>query len=560
MNIPVKFLKVVLWFLIVLVLASSALTASIAADTCLVRPMRDDTMLLNPGKGFVQYYGADTTYTKDFIALGYSRVSWAKLEPEEGQFDWREIDAFINEFKAHGKKIGFGVMSISTGYGTQYVTPKWVFDAGAKPFAIPDDSSPTKTQIIAKQWDDPVFVAQLGKFIRALGQRYDGNPDIAFFDIRSYGNWGEGHVGFLGGMSLAPPDIYEKYYLQPYLAAFKKSQLIVTWGSDYYDQSYDWAVAQVVGIRRDGILSEWSKDGSECRRAYGHAPAVFEYCDSYETTKKKGYWNTNLLMKCIQAGKPSYLQWDSKIFEENQGFCQQLGNKIGYHFVLLEAAIPAKVKSGTPFAIQWQWSNDGVAPLYEPCQVAVALLDTNNQVVEKQWLPDSHPQNWKPDETNAETVRVTFSSSPAGKIKLAIGLFRNRQDTVPSYRLGILGRTDQGWYVLNETTEISSSVGAWGNCPSTARLPTMTNSEAPVMPVDARMICSSCCRCIAKAGFDFPDFRRGEDARERRILTQPLGVFCFGAEQSADLLHGTGGDFLPFGIAAHQRRSGGVAE
>ena len=383
---PVKLLNVVLWVANVLVLASTALTASIAADSRIVRPMRDDTMLLNPGKGFVQYYGADNTYTKDFIALGYSRVSWAKLEPEEGKFDWREIDGFIKEFKAHGKKIGFGVMSISTGYGAQFVTPKWVFDAGAKPFAIPDDSSPTKKQIIAKQWDDPVFVAKLGKFIRALGRRYDGNPDIAFFDIRSYGNWGEGHVGFLGGMPLASPDIYEKFYLQPYIAAFRKSQLIVTWGSDYYDKSYDWAMIQGVGIRRDGILSEWSKDGSECLRAYGHAPAVFEYCDSYETTKKKGYWNTNLLMKCIQAGKPSYMQWDSKIFEENRDFCLQLGNKIGYHFVLLEAAIPTKIKSGTPFAIQWRWSNDGVAPLYEPCQVAIALLDTNNRVVEKQWL------------------------------------------------------------------------------------------------------------------------------------------------------------------------------
>jgi hypothetical protein len=40
-----------------------------------------------------------------------------------------------------------------------------------------------------------------------------------------------------------------------------------------------------------------------------------------------------------------------------------------------QATIPAKIKPGTEFSIQWQWLNDGVAPLYEPCEVAIAVLD-----------------------------------------------------------------------------------------------------------------------------------------------------------------------------------------
>ena len=108
--------------------------------------------------------------------------------------------------------------------------------------------------------------------------------------------------------------------------------------------------------------------------------------------------------------------------------------------------------------------------------------------------------------------------------------------------------------------EINNSSGAWGNCPRTAWLPTMTNSDAPVMPAAARMICSSCCRCMTKAGFDFPDFRWREHAGEGRILAQPLGVLRFRAKQSANLLNRTGEDLLPFGIAAQQRRSGGVSE
>ena len=180
-------------------LASAVNASTTSAETITVHPERDDTMLLNPGKGWVQYYGADK-YTKDYIGIGYTRWAWSVLEPKEGQYNWKEIDGFLAQFKRYGKKTAFGVMSVSTGLG-QYVTPKWVFEAGAVPLAVPDDSSPTGQQIIPKTWDDPVFLKKLKAFVRALGQHYDGNPDIAFLDIRSYGNWGEGHIGMLNHLS-----------------------------------------------------------------------------------------------------------------------------------------------------------------------------------------------------------------------------------------------------------------------------------------------------------------------------------------------------------------------
>ena len=258
-----------------------------AAETVTIRPARDNAMLLNPGKGWVQYYGTDK-YTKDYISVGYTRWAWSVLEPKEGQFNWKEIDDFIQQFKHYGKKSAFGVMNVSTGLG-QYVTPKWVFDAGAVPLAVPDNSSPTGQQIIPKNWDDPVFLQKMKAFVQALGKHYDGNPDIAFLDIRSYGNWGEGHTGML-----------ERPRNHPHAAGEPEEQLLSALlqglspypthhplGSDVYNSVYDWAVAQGAGMRRDGILSKWSKDGSECLRAHGRHPSVFEYCDGYAEMKKK---------------------------------------------------------------------------------------------------------------------------------------------------------------------------------------------------------------------------------------------------------------------------------
>ena len=142
-----------------------------------------------------------------------------------------------------------------------------------------------------------------------MGQRYDGNPDIAFLDIRSYGNWGEGHIGMLNapGIILTPPENLKNNYFLPYVKAFPHTQLIIPWGSDLYDSVYDWAVAQGAGMRRDGILSKWSKDGSECLRAHGHHPSVFEYCDGYAEMKKSGWWKPDMLREHVFPGRKTEL-------------------------------------------------------------------------------------------------------------------------------------------------------------------------------------------------------------------------------------------------------------
>ena len=328
--------------------------------------------------------------------------------------------------------------------GRQYVTPKWVFDAGAASVPVPDSSSATGQQIIPKTWDDPVFLRKLKSFVRAFGKRYNGNPDVAFIDIRSYGNWGEGHIGMLDapGIVLTPPENLENNYFLPYFEAFPRTQLIIPWGSDMYDSVYDWAVTRGAGMRRDGILSKWSKDGSECLRAYGRQPAVFEYCNGYEDMKKTGWWKPEVLKNTyFVGGRPSYMQWNSQIFEENREFCLSLGTYVGYHFVLQEAVLPTRFRRSDEFRFQLTWLNDGVAYLYEPCSIAIAFLDGDNKLVERQRLAGSSPKSWTPGQSKTETFAVRCPSLPAGSYKVAVGMFLNEHDARPTYRLGIRGRT-----------------------------------------------------------------------------------------------------------------------
>ena len=91
-----------------------------------------------------------------------------------------------------------------------------------------------------------------------------------------------------------------------------------------------------------------------------------------------------------------------------------------------------------------------MACLYEPCHVAVALLNREDQVdCNGSGLP-RRTAALGAGATTAESVNVRFADLPAGSYKLAVGLFLQRKTKPAVYRLGIQGRTTDGWYVLHD--------------------------------------------------------------------------------------------------------------
>jgi autotransporter-associated beta strand protein len=451
----------------ILVLSASVMSLTTGMT---LRPDRDNTLLLNPGKGWVEYGEPNLRY-KDVIAVGYTRTSWCNVEPADGTCDWRGFDSFIDTWARQGKKCSISVINFDSWMGKQYTTPKWVFDAGAVPYEVPDGSTPTGTLVLPKTWDDPVYLAKMKAFIAAFGARYDGNPNLAFVDIRNYGNSGEFN-GDYHGLKNTSQDSLQNNFIKPYVQAFTNTQLIIPWTAAWFDGKsadpvYAWAVTQGVGIRRDGICSVWSKDASECLLAYGREPAIFEYANGWTETVKEGFASPETLMAYVRVGKPSYIQFQPKFYEANKEFCHILGNKMGYHFILQQAEIPGRIHSGVPFALTLIWLNEGVAPLYESCHVAVALLDRNNNVVQRQWLDGCDPKSWLPEVSSTNRFSVTFTSVPAEGYKFAVGLFLNKSDPKPAYRLGVRGRINTGWYILSGTSDsvaarwTSDAGGSW---------------------------------------------------------------------------------------------------
>lgn len=401
----------------------------------------NNDVLLNPGKGLVRYKSINDNIYDDLISVGYRRYFWSEIEPEEGKYNWDLIDEAIESYAKVGKKFAFGIYNASSTTDTQYVTPKWVFDNGAEGNLYQLENG--STQMIPN-WLDSKFLEQLNKFIEDLGKRYDGNPNIAYIDIRSYGNWGEQHVIKIGGEEISSEEL-EDLYINTYKENFKKTLLVNPWGGIRHQKLYEKCIDEGISIRRDGIFK--TSNGWECNLAYNKLPTIFEYVNTYYWLKDNGYWNPDDLIEYIHKGKPSYIEFDDAMYLENKELYKQLANMIGYYFKFKEASFTNTINIGEENNIKLSFINEGVAPLYEDCTVYIGLLDENYNLVKK-YKTNIDPHTWMPNEKKIENINIKFDDIEAGSYMISLGLFLNENDEKPTYLLGNAGKTNDNWYVF----------------------------------------------------------------------------------------------------------------
>lgn len=434
-------------------------------ETITVTPKQTDAVLLNPGKGWV-LYRLPANHTKASLAVGttgYGRFLWSVIEPAEGEFNWKPIDNALAAWHKAGKQYAFGIMAANIHYRGKYATPKWVFDAGCparnvqqeRPESSPDEAAFHQyegPQVIPAQWDHPVFMAKLRALLAALAKRYDGDARLAWYETRSYGNWGEGHLWPWRGKDLSHAGRYKHILMHKEL--FKNTLLVTSHHYIESDRHYRRVVSLGIGVRDDGVMS--FRDGSRTAGALGKSPGIFEWGGSYRQFLRDGTWTRKgrRLEDVIETGHASYVGLsrhntaDVKAFvEAEKDLIERMANRMGYHFVLTKAVLPKRITAGRTFTMKLSWANRGVAHIYVPCDVSAALLDEEGRAVARADVTGCMPARWPPDKTTVETASVTFEKVTPGTYRLAIGLFP-REDKPRPIRLALKAVTPDGWHPL----------------------------------------------------------------------------------------------------------------
>ncbi|MFL0194640.1 discoidin domain-containing protein [Clostridium sp. WILCCON 0269] len=451
---------------IILMISISKASFEVHKNIITVYPTENNSILKNPGKGFVFYSGHainDESVTNSIwsiASIGFLRIDWKLLEPTEGNYNWGLIDNSIQTCTNKGIKFALGIMPVCINSDISYSqsTPNWVFDAGAK-YTV-ETLNNDRVNLKVPVWNDLTYIAKFKDMITAINNRYGNDSRFAFMDVGSYGNWGEFHLRSLPhSVALTDfqlhklVDIYKDCTMQLFLA---NNSSVISSINVYAQNTYR------IGVRRNGCVNPFSpNEHLSLLYSYDKSPAVAEWWYQYSTMRDNGMWSKLLFERVIREGKPSYMALsqldESTFYTEQKNLVDRWVNRLGYWLKLTEASYSANLGNGSIGTLKFRVKNDGVAPLYPNKSnigyVKVALMDSKNNILDAKVLLGINPFNWKPGVYTNESTKFYFNYNRKG-VKIAIGVFTDKSLAYPDIKLGNNSGLANAWYVLSDMPKI----------------------------------------------------------------------------------------------------------
>ena len=409
----------------------AAIGAGMADEPSVLRHVsftEDEGVIRNPGQGWsTEAWAFKRGDPVVNVGALYGRYCWADFEPEEGVYDWTQMEKLLDLAASQGLPASFRIMCASARSRTGWVTPKWVFDKGAKedPFVNLEEINGSKVKVVqhAPVFDDPVFLEAHRSFLEALAKRYDGDPRLAGLDIGSYGNWGEWHCFGLppntnqyfeatANLPFVPPKVYpaeiRRQYADWYLEYFSKTPLVfMTDDWETFRHALGDGKIPRVGMRRDGVGSPHHFDhwiGSPPYDAvprmadvWRDRPVWFEFFCPASEFKDRG-WSIERSVEWMLTNHVTVVNttpfspWDIGDNPEIFALLRKIDLYAGARFVPSEAEVR---RDGRTVTLRLTGENRGVARLHLPyaLQVVVAGPDGKELFVHE---ASADPGSWLP--------------------------------------------------------------------------------------------------------------------------------------------------------------------
>ncbi|MBR8839663.1 MAG: DUF4832 domain-containing protein [Stigonema ocellatum SAG 48.90 = DSM 106950] len=145
-------------------------------------------------------------------------------------------------------------------------------------------------------------------------------------------------------------------------------------------------------------------------------PPGYDDCEGALTDFARMHWSGMNVDQADPAAKPVYQTWI------NQGCMEEIKRRLGYRFRLTKSVIPARVKPGSTFFMEFEIANDGWASPYNPRKLEVILR--NNETQQEYYLPvNENPRMWMPNTTHLVKIRGCIPASiPLGSYEILLNL------------------------------------------------------------------------------------------------------------------------------------------
>jgi len=322
----------------------------------------------NPLKGWNSGWWVD----KEIASVGFQYIPWKDFEPVDDQFDFAAVEEIIARPGSRGRHLILRLYADWQGDDASSFAPAWLYsDLGvARMF----DS----TGRYVTDYNDSNFLAEAKEAIQALGERYDDDPRSYAFELGVIGYWGEWHTfSFNGDFTLS--DETKSFILNAYSESFTHAKLM---------GRYPWreplSGATNIGYHNDFFrLVEHSHEFDQSildQSKWLNGPIGGEMPPSIVQSEQDKRFQTSAGLDVIRKGHYSTMKPQDWPCEENSANCQgfmQMHKLMGYNYQIERAEFATEISKQEELSIDIRGTNIGVAPMYYPWEVQLALLQAD---------------------------------------------------------------------------------------------------------------------------------------------------------------------------------------
>ncbi len=456
-----------------------------------VRPALIDDVLVNPGIGFTtfQRFNGDALnegkkWTEGFpivyqpdtgsrvnvnhpaTSIAYLRVYWRYIQPEKDVYRWDLIDEAMAVARRRGQTLMLRVAPHGTCGNKAEDVPDWFRRL------VGDDRSWVTDEWMDRKWmvdnRSPLYVEHFGRFIRAMGQRYNGHPDLESVDVAVVGAWGESE-----GIDRLP-DAAMSSLVDAYVDTFTTTPLMMML---YEGNSCRYALSRrAVGYRADCLGDmrtpgdyeadhKYFQPGGWChmldlypRRiilagmqdAWKKAPVSFEVCWVVQHWLDMGWDIDYIIDQSLKWHISSFNAKSSPIPPVLEPKIDRWLRRMGYRLAVRRFAFPERVARGELFAFTSWIENLGVAPCYKPFEFAIRLKGPSASFV---FRTSARIIDWLPGDSVFDSAIAITPDVPPGQYAVQVAIVDPRTDA-PAVKLAMAGMTGDGWYHMDQVTVV----------------------------------------------------------------------------------------------------------
>ena len=349
---------------------------------------RTEEVFGNPLMGYAPC--AWNTTVSDDVSLLYMDITWAELEPEEGQYNWESIDKEnqLSRWRKEGKHIVLRFVCDVPGQEKHMDIPEWLYEK------IDHEGTWYDVEFgkgFAPDYNNEEMIRYHAKAVEALGEHLGKDGLISYIELGSLGHWGEWHVNYSAGIQRLPNEAVRKQYVVPWTGGFPDAMLLMRrpfshaseYGMGLYNDMAghpDETEVWLREIENGGDLSQTDEKNAliSMHDFWKTAPVGGELTSSFSM---EDLLETNLdqTAALIRESHTTFLGPHVANNQYLQGYHTVLKN-MGYRLRISEAVLSNKLK-GTKLSMTW--ANDGTAPFYKDWPVWVYVTDENGDTIEK---------------------------------------------------------------------------------------------------------------------------------------------------------------------------------